>query len=367
MKILFYQPYNQATIYIESIAEQLALWGHDIFFISHEEKGATHSNMEKWGTKTYSSKIKKGFFVLYHARKVFEISRFCKKNNIDIVYSHYQEANIISVFAQYFCKSKFILTRHHTDCAFIDNNLKEKWADKIINRLAYKYIAPSQKVFKQLVDIEKANPEKIQIINYGYNFNSIHLPNLQVVQNIKTKFNAKLLLVSAARFIPEKRHDLLISEIKKLIKNGLDVKLLILGKGPLKSKINEQIKNLRLENNVFNLGFKLNIIDYYSSADLIVHFSLSEASNSAIKEASITNTPVMVCSGVGDFDEYIVNKKNGFLLNKKNPQSDFSIIIEKILNNEFDLLKIGKQLHKDVVNRFDISRVIKQYLPFNKN
>jgi len=366
MKILFYQPYNQAAIYIESIAEQLAIRGNKIFFLTHEEYGVSHQNMEKWGTKTFSSKIIRRAGIIYYFKRILYVAFFCRKNKINIVYSHYQESNIIAVFAQFLCQAKFIFTRHHTDCAFIDSNWKERWADKIINRLAKYQIAPSKKVFIQLVKIEHANPEKIKLINYGYNFNAITEPNPIVVKEIRRNYFSKILLLTAARLIPEKRHNLLINEVNKLVSVGVNVKLVILGRGPLEEEIKQLIEELKLENNIFYLGFKSNIMDYYAASDLIVHFSESEASNSAIKEASLTNTPVMVCNNVGDFDDYIVDGQNGFILDKDIPGLSFSVVIEKILNDEYNLNQIGSQLHQDVKDRFDISNVIDQYLQFNE-
>ena len=367
MNILFYQPYNQATNYIESIVEQLASRGNSTFFLSHDEKGPTHSNMEIWGTKTFSSTLKKKLKLVYYIRRIIELVRFCRAYKIEIVYSHYQEANLIAVFSQYFCKARFILTRHHTDCAFIDNNWKEKWADKIINQLAHIQIAPSLKVYRQIVDEEHTNSKKVILINYGYNFNNIPMRDSIELKKIRTEYSAKLLLITAARLIPEKRHELLINEINQLVNTGLDIKLLILGKGPLKQDINSQIINLGLEKNIFLLGFKTNIMDYFAAADLIVHFSQSEASNSAIKEAALTETPVMVCHDVGDFDDYIVDGKNGFSLDKETPGRTFSVVIRKILKAEYDLSQIGSLLHQEIKNRFDIDRVIDQYIQFNKS
>lgn len=366
MNILFYQPYNQATIYIESIAEQLTIRGNKTFFLTHEEYGSSHMNMEVWGTKTFSSKIIRNGSVIYYFRRIFELAIFCRQNKIKIVYSHYQESNLIAVFAQFFCKAKFVFTRHHTDCAFIDNNWKEKWADKIINRLARNQIAPSIKVAQQLIEIEHANPDKIKLINYGYNFDAFTKPNPVVVEEIRNNHKAGILLLTAARLIPEKRHDLLINEINKLVNLGINIKLILLGRGPLEEDINQLIRSLKLEDYIFYLGFKINIMDYYAAADIIVHFSHSEASNSAIKEASLTNTPVMVCNSVGDFDDYIIDEKNGFILDKDTPGTSFAAIIDKILKDEYDLNKIGSQLHQDVKDKFDIHNVIDQYLQLMK-
>jgi glycosyltransferase involved in cell wall biosynthesis len=367
MKILFYQPYSQIVVYIESIVEQFAKEGHQTYFVSHAEKGDTHSNLEKFGCKTFALPVGRNSFFQYYKDRVFSLTRFCKEHEIDIVYSHFQEANIISVLAQFFCKSTFVITRHHSDCAFIDNNWKEKWADRIINSFAKVYIATSPKVYKQIVEIEGANPQKVMLINYGYNFLNFQGVNRENVEKIKKEYPSKIRVVMAARFISEKRHFLLIDAFKELIEAGFDIKLLLLGRGPMEEEVADYIQLIKANDRIFVIGFRLNVMDYFAAADLVVHFSLSEASNSAMKEAALTDTVIAVCKDVGDFEEYIEYGKNGFLLDKQNPKSDFIEIIRRIDKGEYNLTEMGKQLHEDVIARFDIKNVIDQYRHINES
>ena len=365
MRILFYQPYNQIVVYIESIVEQFAREGHEMFFLSHAEKGETHKNLERFGCKTYSVVVQRKFPIKYYFDRIRLLVDFCRVNQIDIVYSHFQEANLIAVLAQYFCKSKFVITRHHSDCAFLDNNWKEKFGDKIINKLARVYIVPSPKVWKQTVEIEGTNARKVKLINYGYNFSSFQKVDSNRVNEIRNNYKAKVLLVKAARFIPEKRHTKLVTAIGQLIKRGYDVKLLLLGKGPLEVLIKNQIEAEDLSEHIFIEGFKLNVMDYFAAADLVVHFSLSEASNSAIKEAAITDTTVAVCNDVGDFDDYIIHGENGIILDRDNPGKSLIEAMDKIMVGEYNLSDLGKRLHQHVISKFDISNVIHIYKALN--
>jgi glycosyltransferase involved in cell wall biosynthesis len=360
MRILLYQPYNQIVVYIESVLEQFVREGHEVFFVSHAERGETHVNLEKIGCKTFVLSVPRKWFLQYYWERIFGLAAFCRNNKIDIVYSHFQEANLIAVLAQYFCRSAFVITRHHTDCGFVDDNWKERMADKIINRLAKYYVAISDSVAKHMI-AEKTNPKKIWIINLGYDFDSFRQVDKEMVKKIRKEYPAKLLLVKAARLIPEKRHFRLLHVIRELIEEGLDIRLLLLGRGPLEREIVSWIHDNSMADRIVFVGFKINVMDYYAAADLIVHFSISEASNSAMKEAGLVYAPVAVCSGVGDFDDYIVYGKNGFLLNRDHPEADFVKLIDEINNGKYDLKSIGRKLHDDVVDRFDIHTMMPKY------
>ncbi|MEP2668347.1 MAG: glycosyltransferase family 4 protein [Cyclobacteriaceae bacterium] len=366
MRILIYQPYNQIVVYIESVAEQFVREGHQVFFVSHDERGETHKNFEEMGCLAEALPVVRSSTLGYYFRRIVKLIQFCKEKQVDVVYSHFQEANIISVFAQFFCQANFVINRHHTDCAFVDDNWREKWGDKIINRFAKIYIATSPRVYRQIVELEKVNSAKVRLINYGYNFNNFKKVNPKKVDEIKKKFPSEILLVQAARYISEKRHYELINSVKQLVELGYDIKLLLLGKGPLEQEIDSQIVISGLQKHVFNIGFQLNIMDYFAAADLVVHFSISEASNSAIKEAAWVGTSAAVCTGVGDFDEYIKHGINGMLLNKENPGKDFIDCIKNVLEKKYSLSEMGRQLMIDVVSRFDIKNVIDHYKKLNK-
>jgi glycosyltransferase involved in cell wall biosynthesis len=353
------------VVYIESIIEEFAKEGHETFFLSHAEYGETHKNLERFGCKVFSKPVeRKGFFQYYFTR-VNVLAQFCREFNIDIVYSHFQEANIIAVLSQYFTRAKIVITRHHSDCAFLDKNWKERWADRIINLTARHYITTSPKVFDQTVMIEGRHADKVMLVNYGYNFSRFNAVNHENVASIRKEFPTSLLLVQAARFIEEKRPKQLIDAVSTIVEKGQDVKLLMLGRGPMESEIKNHIRERRMEEYIHVVGFKLNVMDYYAAADLVVHFSLTEASNSAMKEAAITDTPVAVCEDVGDFSEYIQSEKNGFLLSKQDPGRDLIELITRIGNQEFDLPEMGRRLHKDVLERFSISNVIHFYNRLN--
>ncbi|HEU5145921.1 MAG TPA: glycosyltransferase family 4 protein [Chryseosolibacter sp.] len=367
MNILVYQPYNQIVVYIESIAEQFVLDGHQVYFLSHDEPGATHENLQKIGCQTGSIRIRNRLPIIHQIERMLRLVSFCKKNNIDVVYSHFQESNIVGVFAQFFVRAKFVITRHHSDSTFLESHRRQRFADKIINRLAKWYIAPSQKVYDQIVNVEGTNSKKVKLIRYGYNFQNFRKVDAVIAAGIRASFPADLLLVKAARFIPAKRHRALIDAMRTIISKGHNVKLLLMGKGPLEDDLKKYVRDSGLDNNIFFLGFKLNIMDYYSAADLVVHFSISEASNSAIKEAAITNTAVAVCRDVGDFDDYIVRGRNGFTIEKQNPGAHFVSLVDAIIEKNFDLEMMGKALHQDVLTMFDVRNVVEEYRRINSN
>lgn len=366
--VLFYYPSNKQSNSLETLIEELSKKGVEICLLTTCPKGVFHQTLEKLGIKTYTNVIQDNG-LMYYIKQIIFLIKFCRKNEIDVVCSHLQHVNFISVFAQYFCKSRFIIFRHHFKFNVFSNdnrlraNRTEVLFDKVINTLAKEIVVPSTGVYNGLIEYENVNERKLKILPYVYNFDNYQKPDERAVKEIKEKYNCKLLLLMCSRLILFKRHYLVFPIIKKLVEEGLDIKLMVLDEGPEKENLQQYINQNNLQNHIFLLGFKTDFINYMASCDLMIHPSLTEASNSAVKEIGLLNKTVAVCSKVGDFDDYIENNKDGFLLNPINTEEEIERIIRLSYMQPEILKEMGTNLHNKVLNRFNKSpEIINQYL-----
>lgn len=364
--ILFYYPSNKRTISIESLIIGFRNQGHNVILLTQSDSAELHNELHQNNIRTYTYVIKKNNSLLYYLKHLFYLVNFCKKHNINIVYSHLQQANIISVFAQYFCKTYFYICRHHSSVSGSDKNFNQSLFDKIINRYSKLIIVPSKIVYKQVNEVERVSCSKIKLINYGYDFEKYPKPNLIEIENIRKKYCAKMILVKIARLVPGKRYDILFAVINKLVnEEKMDIKLLVISDGPLLNEFRVYLRDNNLEENIFLLGEVSNVIDYISIADAIPLLSEAEASNSVIKEAGLVNKCVIVCRGVGDFDDYIEDEISGLFMDKMNPFEDLKKHLTNIYESKVNKDKLGNNLHISVMNNFSIDHVINNYNTLN--
>jgi glycosyltransferase involved in cell wall biosynthesis len=372
VKVLFYYPSNKQSNSLETLIEELSLSGIEIILLTTCAKGAFHATLEEQGIKTYVNLINyKG--VLYYLKQIYFLIRFCKHNKIDVVCSHLQHVNIISVFAQFFSKSRFIIFRHHFKFNVFSNdkrlkgNRTEAIFDKIINVLAKEIVVPSSGVYNGMINYEGVNKKKLSILPYIYNFEQYPKPNPETVTQIRNKYECNLLLLMCSRLILFKRHYLVFPVIKKLVDKGLDIKLLVLDEGPEKENLQQYILDHNLQNHIFLLGFTTDFINYMGACDLMIHPSLTEASNSAVKEMALLKKAVAVCSQVGDFDDYIKEGANGFLMSPKDTEVFIEDVILKAYYNKALLNELGNNLYKMVMKEFNRSpKILNQYIAFIK-
>ncbi len=363
-RVLFYYPSNKRSVSLETIIFSLQKEGVKFTLLTTCEKGSFHQELERYGIKTYSSNIKKTNSLVYYFRQLLFLIKFTKQGKFDFIFSHLQHTNFISVLAQYFYSAKCIVVRHHYkfNKGFPNIPLKvdnmEVVFDKIINRLAKKIIVPSLGVYNGMKNHEKVNMKKVEIIPYMYDFSSYSKPNIKNCKAIKIKYNSDLLAIMVSRLIPFKRHHLVFSSINNLVKEGLDIKLMVFDTGIEEERLKLYIKENNLEENIFMLGYQENLIDYMKSSDILIMPSLTEASNNVVKEMGLMEKAVSVCKNVGDFDEYIRDGENGFLMDTENPGEDMEKILRKVYQNKNILDNLGKELYQDIMVRFDQSSLV---------
>lgn len=114
-----------------------------------------------------------------------------------------------------------------------------------------------------------------------------------------------------------------------------DVKLVVVGGGPLRKKYEKQTKAMELDDAVIFVGSvkKEDLPYYYSSADLFVLPSIQEGLGLVILEAMACKTPV-IASCVGGVPEIIRNGYSGILVPPRNAKKLADEIIKLLKDKE---------------------------------
>lgn len=109
-----------------------------------------------------------------------------------------------------------------------------------------------------------------------------------------------------------KGFDRLIRITKKLVDDALNVKLYILGKGPLDKELRNMVEDLELIEHVIFLGYQVNPYKYISKMDMFVCASFSEGFSTAATEALILGVPVATVN-VSGMKEMLGDNKYGII------------------------------------------------------
>jgi len=163
----------------------------------------------------------------------------------------------------------------------------------------------------------------------------------------------RILAVGALK--PIKDYATLLSAFERL-RHRLDARVLILGEGSCRAKLEAQIKHLGLQDSVFMPGFVRDLTPYYRRADLHVLSSSGEGFGNVIVEALDAGTPVVSTDCQSGPREILMDGKYGSLVPVGDPES-LAAAMHNALSSTHDI-----ELLKARAQDFSIDKAVKQYL-----
>ena len=111
------------------------------------------------------------------------------------------------------------------------------------------------------------------------------------------------ILLTVGRFSPQKGYDTAVDAAKILKDNGVEFKWFAIGKGELKSAIEEKINRYGLQEDFILLGEKSNPYPYINNCDIYVQPSNFEGKSIAIDEAKAFSKPIVATKFSTVFDQ----------------------------------------------------------------
>lgn len=167
----------------------------------------------------------------------------------------------------------------------------------------------------------------------------------------KLKKNGQNFFLAAGRFTRQKNFIYLIREFKQLVNKYPDEKLLIFGDGELKEKMEKEIIELNLSNNVQICNFTKNIYYYMDKSKAFILSSLWEEVGLVIVEAAMCNSFIISSNCKNGPEEFLLNGKAGLLFENNIKNKLFNKLEEFIVMEKKEILQM-KILAKKNCNQF---------------
>ena len=149
-----------------------------------------------------------------------------------------------------------------------------------------------------------------------------------------------------------------IDAMSELAKKYKAIKLLIIGDGELRGKLERQVRDLALENVVSFLGFRRDISSILNAIDIFVSASPFEPCAIAIIEAMSMERPV-VGSASGGTPELVEDGVTGFLFIPRDSK-DLSEKIDKLIKDDRLRREMGARARRRVEEKFEARKYTKR-------
>jgi glycosyltransferase involved in cell wall biosynthesis len=138
-------------------------------------------------------------------------------------------------------------------------------------------------------------------------------------------------ILTIGRLTDQKGYDIALAACQKLKETGVQFRWYALGKGPMKEKIENYIREHNLSEHFVLLGVKSNPYPYIKYSDIYVQTSRTEGFGLAIAEARMLNVPVVTTRFDSVFNQ-MIDGKNGLVVDM-NSDAVYEGIT-KIMNNK---------------------------------
>lgn len=239
---------------------------------------------------------------------VLRLARIIRHWKFDIVQTFFVDANIIGVLAGFLGRCKAIVVSRR-DLGFWYNP-RLLFFLRMINGLADHYLVNSDAVRKTVVEREKVDPRRIEVIHNGF----FHLPGSERSNLRKGDFGIpedSPVVGIVANLRPIKRLDNFIRVAAAVGRKN--VHFMVLGTGTMKDALILQANEAGIGDR-FHITHTLgNIYDYVKLFDIGVLTSDSEGLSNTIIEYQLCGRPA-VAFDVGGNNEIIDHEQTGFLI-----------------------------------------------------
>ncbi len=295
---------------------------------------------------------------------IYKTIKYLKNNQIQIVHSHLLDAGIIGSIAAIFSGIKTrIYTRHYSTYHHTFHP-KGVYYDRLINALSSKIIAVSKVVEKVLIENEKVNAAKVEIIHHGFplaQFSAIDPRKLLLMKN-KYIGNVKYPVIGVvSRHTQWKGIQYIIPAFAQLLRQYPDAHLVLANaKGEYHATIENLLKQLPARNYT-EIVFEEDLFTLFKCFDVFVHTPIdhhSEAFGQVYIEAMASGIPsVFTKSGIGN--EIIRHKINAIEVPYCDSQSIESGILTLLQDKQL-YNSISAEAKKTVAQEFELNTMIQK-------
>jgi glycosyltransferase involved in cell wall biosynthesis len=166
-------------------------------------------------------------------------------------------------------------------------------------------------------------------------------------------------VISMGRLVSQKGFDMLLDAFSRISSQFPQWKLGILGNGPLRTKLLEEAKRMRLEDRVHLFGSFRNPMSILRRADIFVLASRFEGFPNALLEAMASGLPPISFDCPSGPSEIVQNGDNGILV----PPEDIQALADsmaRLMSDESLRTKMAINASK-ILDRFRIDRIMAKW------
>ena len=294
------------------------------------------------------------FSLLIFLNSIIPLFKLLKKNNYDFLIVHLITSLPIFLMNFLKIKTKLILSVAGFPKLNIIRSFFWKFSRKHINKI----ICPSNETKNLLVEKSIFSNQKLFVLPD---------PHINIKKIIKEKNEFKNFsldipsnfIIAIGRLTKQKNYFFLLKAFKKILEIKSELKLVIIGEGEDRKKIEGNILELGIKKNVILLGYQKNIYGYLKKANCYISTSIWEGPDLAMLDAAFLNIPIICSDCRSGRKEFIGKNERGYIFKSNNLESFMDQYSNFLNENKKDikikLIKSKKEVKKFTLFRYFVS------------
>jgi glycosyltransferase involved in cell wall biosynthesis len=317
-----------------------------------KERLAYIGTMHELVAASWSNKILFLLFLVSFFAKALSISI---REHIDLISAQWWiPGGLIGYLVSLLRRKPLVVTSHGTDIRLLERSVfLRKLAKPVFSRA--KYVTTVSGFLKEkLIRNTRAEPEKVKVIPMPVT------PDTFVPSPLPEDAVKQILCV--ARFTPQKGLDYFLKACRTLKDRGINFRAKIIGEGPLRESLGEEIVRLRLEEvvSLVDIVPQSELNRLYAQSYLCVLPSIEEGFGLVLVEAQLCRRPV-VGTRSGGITDIIEDGKSGLLVPPKDHEG-LAQAMQRILTDKQLAERLAEGGYRSALAKFSPQAVLRKYL-----
>jgi N-acetyl-alpha-D-glucosaminyl L-malate synthase BshA len=363
--IVGYPTFGGSGVVATELGKALAKKGHKIHFISYNQP----ARLEELTPNIFFHEVNPADYPLFDylpyeaalSSKIVDVARFEK---LDILHVHYAIPHASAAYmAKQILKTHniylpFITTLHGTDITLVGRDPSYEPVITFAINQSDVVTSVSESLKKDTYNHFKISRE-IKVIPNFVCTDLYREAREKLLPEVKKQYapNGERILIHISNFREVKRVEDVVRVFDK-VRKKIPSKLLLVGDGPERQKIENLCRELGTCNDIYFLGKIKSTEQALALADLFLLTSSSESFGLAALEAMASGVPV-ISTNTGGLPEVNAHSKSGFLANVGDIEAMSNYAI-KILENDSTLNQFRKGAIEQSM-KFDIRKILPLY------
>lgn len=285
---------------------------------------------------------------------VISVAWFLYSNEIDILHTHSTEAGIIGRIAAWIAGTNIVIHELHGDPIAEDRNsilnliiILLEWS---CAKITDTFVAKSENIRDSYLSKSIGSREKYHIIPHGIETNKF-----KKADKIR-RFNDSVVLLYVGRVVKGKGIEDLLEAVDRIRRD--DLCILIAGEGPDRDRLESIVQDRELSDFAEFLGYRDDVPELMTTADVLVLPSYREGTPRVITEALAAGTPVL-STRIAGIPDQVRDGETGVLINPGSV-SEIERNIKHICENIDRWQEMGEVAEQDI-SRYQINKVQKSW------